>query len=238
MATRNKPNNSHETVLKGIFEGSSKTLAVTLDDLKAFTQLSTMDALSLMVDMEEAKLIETAGRGENMVGWLFSQDSQTGLTRTQVASELSTLTVEKPKRKRRTPAEMEAARAKQNAKVAYAAARDFELDALSNGATPEEAANARKSYEGEAMDTETNETLNEPESAPVEAPKPFVMEEHKSALEERDLILDEPESILAKPEGVSDNAWYMAHAAITQTARDWWLNYCHTQAMSEALDAS
>lgn len=46
---------------------------------------------------------------------------------------------------------------------------------------------------------------------------------YESRILKAGLALDEPESIPERPEGVHPNTWDMAHTAITQTARDWWM---------------
>jgi hypothetical protein len=62
--------------------------------------------------------------------------------------------------------------------------------------------------------------------APV-VPAAMEITEYESDIVKHGLALDEPDFIPAMPEilreaGISENAWYMAHAAITQTARTWW----------------
>lgn len=246
MATRAKVNNSHGTVLRGVFAGSTKKMPVTLDDLKSFTQLGTMDALSLMVDMEEAGLIETEGRGENMVGFIPE----------------ATPVVEAPKpatpakRKRRTPEEMKAARDAEHAKVAYAAARDFELDALSNGADPETAAKGRESVEDELNKEEVKEPVNDAQKDVREALETFYAQasrEHMDASNVRDgyVVPEEVKTLPPLPYGVNENTWDMAYNAFSVSERDtlsarlFWIKRAldqHTEALesafSEALDAS
>lgn len=58
---------------------------------------------------------------------------------------------------------------------------------------------------------------------------------YESAIVKNNLALDTPDTIPPCPDGVSVNFWYMAHAAITQTARDSWMRRCLAQ--SEAHKA-
>lgn len=245
MATRAKVNNSHGTVLRGVFAGSTKKMPVTMDDLKSFTQLGTMDALSLMVDMEESGLIETEGRGENMVGWI-----------PEAAPVVETPKPEAPKRARRTKAQMEEARKAEHAKVAYAAARDFELDALSNGADPETAAKGRKSVEEELNKEEAKEPVNDAQKDVREALETFYAQasrERENATNVRDgyVVPEEVKTLPPLPYGVNENTWDMAYNAFSVSERDtlsarlFWIKRAldqHTEALesafSEALDAS
>lgn len=270
MATRApKVDNSHAAVLAGVFEGSTDKSPVTMDDLKAFTQLGTMDALSLMVDLEEAGKIKTSGRGENMVGWvpLFTpapdalpKGTEVTLSDGSKGTVIADEVINTPRRKRRTKAEMEAARAEEHAKVAYAVARDEETFALSMGATPEEAATARKNTEAELNKEESTETVTEPEkdaqkdvSEALETFYAEALRERNEASNEREgyRVPEEVTSLPERPYGVNENTWDMAYNAFSVSERDtlsarlFWIDRALTQhnaaleaAFTEALDAS
>lgn len=68
-------------------------------------------------------------------------------------------------------------------------------------------------------------------TTPVEIVGQFDMNanEYPSDIEKNGLALDEPKIIPVLPEGVNANVWYMAHAAITQTARDSWMKRANAQ---------
>jgi hypothetical protein len=53
---------------------------------------------------------------------------------------------------------------------------------------------------------------------------------YESRIVKSGLALDEPSEIPPTPEGVNANTWHMAHAAITQSARDWWTRQAEQQA--------
>ena len=52
---------------------------------------------------------------------------------------------------------------------------------------------------------------------------------YESRIVKMGLALPEPDSIPQRPEGVHPNTWDMAHTAITQSARDWWLAKAETE---------
>lgn len=53
---------------------------------------------------------------------------------------------------------------------------------------------------------------------------------YESRIVKSGLALDEPSEIPPTPEGVNANTWHMAHAAITQSARAYWLKRAEEQA--------
>jgi hypothetical protein len=64
----------------------------------------------------------------------------------------------------------------------------------------------------------------------LRAPAVMAVTEYESDIEKNGLALSEPDFVPAMTDealnsGVSENAWYMAHASLTQTARDWWTKY-------------
>lgn len=54
---------------------------------------------------------------------------------------------------------------------------------------------------------------------------------YESAIEKNGLKLDEPDSVPEVPAGVNANVWDLAHTAITQTARDYWLRAAAADAL-------
>jgi hypothetical protein len=52
---------------------------------------------------------------------------------------------------------------------------------------------------------------------------------YESAIDKQGLALEEPEAVPMCPEGVNPNTWFMAHSAITATARNWWADRARVQ---------
>lgn len=77
--------------------------------------------------------------------------------------------------------------------------------------------------------------LTKPERLPeIDGLDQFIDDEsgdmvYESRIHKMGLALPEPDSIPERPEGVHPNTWDMAHTAITQSARDWWLAKAETE---------
>lgn len=61
---------------------------------------------------------------------------------------------------------------------------------------------------------------------------------YESRIVKSGLALDEPDSIPEVPEGVNANTWDMAHTAITQSARDYWLKVAKAQEEQHTANAA
>jgi len=61
---------------------------------------------------------------------------------------------------------------------------------------------------------------------------------YESRIVKSGLALDEPNEIPERPEGVNANTWDMAHTAITQSARDYWLKVAKAQEDAHTVDAA
>lgn len=69
-----------------------------------------------------------------------------------------------------------------------------------------------------------------------EAPKPDMWVPTFS--EPKNEPYEGPESIPAVPEGVTENVWFMAHYADTETARAWWMRKADTQRVAQNVNVT
>lgn len=196
------PENVNE-IMTGLFEGSTEDSPIDLNDLRAFTKLGIREAVSLFVDMQEAKLIETAGRGENMVGW--------------VAGE--------------TKAEMEAARAKERERLEYATRAAETQDEIMSQAEPpaSETATGLTRAEIKAELPSVKLEIIEPEEVVTPDAREALSKLYEETLKARDEasnvregyeIPAEVTELPSLPLGVSENVWNAAHNAFSVSERD------------------
>jgi hypothetical protein len=60
---------------------------------------------------------------------------------------------------------------------------------------------------------------------------------YESSILKNGLALDEPESVEPCPKGVNPNIWDLAHTAITQSARDYWMRQVNAVLHNQSADA-
>jgi len=215
------------------YESTEENTTSIGDIIQEFPGVSETELFEALEKLADVKLVDALGRGLTAEWFIDVPDVNSDNAESVAESALKSVEPKPEPRKRRTAAEMAEAKRQERERTEYNAKAAESQDAvMSQGENVD--------YSDLAEDELPSAVLEILEEAPatpldvaqamavhpatlVTVPKPFVSVEHESDIEKNGLALDEPEFIPELPEGVNGNTWYMAHAAITQTARDWWM---------------
>lgn len=189
---------------------------LTLPELCDEMSLTVAEILGLTEILENAELIDGSGRGNEAKWWInvpdVSEDNAESIAR-EALSDVVTVVETPSQPQRKTKAEKDA---EDRARLEYATrAAETQDEVMSQSPQVQQ--------RDKALPAVTPERLPE-----IKGLDQFKDDEtgdmvYESSIVKHGLVLDEPESVPSCPEGVNANVWDLAHTAITQSARDYWM---------------
>lgn len=190
-------------------------LAMNLTDADTF---KTLDMIANMTEIID---------GDRQGNWWFTNEYDSADEMVEAYKKLEDLTTKKTKRAIKAAAAKPVQRAVEPVKAADGTTVTVPV---SEGSTERRELDAAQ---GERVLSE-DDMRDVVKSLMVSLPAALEITEHESDIEKNGLVLDEPEFIPAMTDaaidaGVSENAWYMMYAAITETARNWWTKFVNAK---------
>lgn len=207
------------------------------------SETAVFNALEVLADAELIDSVADGSRGLKCKWFInvpdVSADNAESIAREALATTTFGKVAETPKRTRRTKAQIAADKQTERERTEYAARLAESQDAVMSQApsvvpaeTPVEASDG------------TNVTVPvDPENDPEGPRRELDASQGEKVIGEddmRDVIADMRredtalgnalrEALPAVPEGVTENTWFMAHAADTETGRTWWMARAEAQ---------